>query len=84
MDRIESLAAARITDQFMPPKSLERALARRTALVEHARLEREMADLQVQAGKEKQLNRRVELNLEIKRLETKLCAVHNALMVASL
>lgn len=84
VERIESLAAARITGQFVPPESPERAMDRRAALEEHARLEREMYRLRGQAGKEKQFNRRVELNLEIKRLETKLCAVRDTLMVASL
>ncbi|MBF0311694.1 MAG: DUF4391 domain-containing protein, partial [Magnetococcales bacterium] len=72
MERIEALAAARITGQFMPPESPEQTLARRAALDEHARLEREMVRLRSQAGKEKQLNRRVELNLEIKRIESQL------------
>ncbi len=65
MERIEALAAARITGQFMPPESPERTLVRRAALDEHTRLEREMVRLRSQAGKEKQLNRRVELNLEM-------------------
>ncbi|MBF0111018.1 MAG: DUF4391 domain-containing protein [Magnetococcales bacterium] len=72
MDRIESLAAARITGQFMPPESQNRTVARRAALDEHARLEREIVRLRSQAGKEKQLNRQVELNLEIKRIESQL------------
>jgi hypothetical protein len=42
------------------------------ALAEHERLTREIAGLRARAAKEKQLNRRVELNLEIKRLESAL------------
>ncbi|MBF0127283.1 MAG: DUF4391 domain-containing protein [Magnetococcales bacterium] len=79
MDRTEALAAARITGQFMPLKSPERTLVRRAALEEHVRLEREMAGLRVQAGKEKQLNRQVALNLGIKRLEERLNSLVNTL-----
>ncbi|MEO5365762.1 MAG: DUF4391 domain-containing protein [Magnetococcus sp. WYHC-3] len=79
LERIESLAAARITGQFMPPESPERAMERRAALEEHARLERVMVRLRSQAGKEKQLNRRVALNLEIKRLEERLNSLVNTL-----
>ena len=46
--------------------------ARRQALADHSRLQRDIAALRAQAGKEKQVNRRVELNLEIKRLEAEL------------
>jgi hypothetical protein len=42
-------------------------------------LRRELAILRAKAGKEKQLNRRVELNLEIKRLEGQLSAVSQSL-----
>ncbi|MBF0213799.1 MAG: DUF4391 domain-containing protein [Magnetococcales bacterium] len=72
MDRIESLAVARITGYFELPESSEQASARRAALEEHARLEREMVRLRAQAGKEKQLNRRVELNLKMGGLRTEL------------
>lgn len=45
----------------------------------HARLKRELAILSARADKEKQLNRRVELNTEIKRLEAELAATHKTL-----
>ena len=73
-DRVAALEAARITGSFTTPDSAERASALREGLENYARLQREIATLRAQAEKEKQLNRRVELNLEIKRLETKLCA----------
>ena len=38
-------------------------------------MERELVGLRAQANKEKQMNRRVELNLEIKRLEAEMAAV---------
>jgi hypothetical protein len=72
MDRIEALAAARITGYFAPPESSEQATVRRTALEEHARLEREIVRLRAQAGKERQLNRRVELNLKMGVLQTEM------------
>jgi len=42
-------------------------------------LQRDLASLRAQAAKEKQLNRRVELNLDIKRLEAELTAVEEKL-----
>ncbi|MDD5035009.1 MAG: DUF4391 domain-containing protein [Methylococcaceae bacterium] len=47
----------------------------REGLETHARLQQELTALRAQAAKEKQINRRVELNLEIKRLEGKLAAI---------
>ena len=58
--------------QFAPPDSPDRASALREGLDSHARLQRDIAVLRAQAAKEKQLNRRVQFNLEIKRLETEL------------
>ena len=55
-----------------------RAAALRDGLRTCAKL-REIARLRAQAEKEKQLNRRVELNLEIKRLEAKVAATEKAL-----
>lgn len=45
--------------------------ARRTALAEHARLSGELSVLRATAAKARQLNRRVELNLAIRDLETR-------------
>jgi len=72
LDHVTALEAAQITGAFAPPDSADRASAQRDALAAHARLQREILALRAQAVKEKQLNRRVELNLEIKRLETEL------------
>lgn len=74
LDRVAALEAAQITGRFAPPDSDGRALALREGLDARARLQRELAMLRTQAEKEKQLNRRVELNLEIKRLEAKVAA----------
>jgi len=74
LDRVAALEAARITGAFAPPDSADRATALRDSLDDHARLQRDIIILRAQAEKEKQLNRRVELNLEIKRLEAELTA----------
>jgi hypothetical protein len=77
-DRVAALAAARITGRFALLVSPEQAKARGSALIEYTRLQREIASLRAQALKEKQLNRRVELNLTLKRLEAQLAeAIRN-------
>jgi hypothetical protein len=72
--RIAALVAARITGAFTPPKSAEDASALRGGLDQHIRLQRNLDLLRARAAKEKQINRRVELNLEVKRLETELAS----------
>lgn len=79
LDRVAALDAARITGTFAPPESADRATALREGLDAHARLQRDLAALRVQAKKEKQVNRLVELNLEIKRLEAKVAATEETL-----
>jgi hypothetical protein len=73
---VEALLAAQLTGRFARPSSAESATDRRKALLEHDRLTREIAALRAQAARESQLNRRVELNLEIKRLEAALAQAH--------
>lgn len=70
--RIEAVNAARITGGFRITDEQPAITARRTALAEHSRLAREMAALRAQAKREKQLQRTVALNIEIKRLEAAL------------
>ena len=72
LDCIAALEAAQITGKYTTPDSVERSKALRTILDEHTRLRRDVIALQTQAVKEKQLNRRVELNLKIKQLEAEL------------
>ncbi len=72
IDRLAALEAAQITGTFAPPHSGDRASAVREGLDTYARLQRDIAALRAQAEKAKQINRRVELNLEIKRLEAAL------------
>ena len=52
---------------------------RRAALAGPQRLSRELTLLRASAGKETQLHRRVELNLELKRLESCLAEAQEAL-----
>jgi hypothetical protein len=79
LERLAALEAARITGTFVPLASADRASALRDSLDTHARLQSDLAVLRAQAKKEKQLNRRVELNLEIKRVEAKLVATAKTL-----
>ena len=72
IERIEMLAAARITGRFVQDTTPEHSSVRREALNERAQLERDLVLLRAQAAKEKQINRRVELNLSIKKLEARL------------
>ena len=69
LDRVATLEAARITGEYAPPGTADRASALREGLDTRARLQRELTALRAQATKERQMNRRVQLNLEIKRLE---------------
>ncbi len=79
LDRVAALDAARLTGTFVPPESADRSTALREGLDAHARLQRDLAALRAQAKREKQVNRLVELNLEIKRLEAKVAAIEEAL-----
>ena len=59
-----------VTDPSAPTDpDPEQAAVRLEALRECARLEAEMARLRAAAGKEKQMARKVELNMELKRIE---------------
>jgi len=72
---LEAFQAAQITGQFKLSTRSETMAARREALVEYDRLLRQIAALRAQAEKEPQINRRVDLNLEIKRLAATLAEV---------
>jgi hypothetical protein len=79
LDRVTALDAAAITGTFTLPETAELAAERRDALAQYERLTREIASLRAQARKETQMNRRVELNLAIKRLEGGLAEIKRAL-----
>jgi hypothetical protein len=72
LDRVAALEAAQITGAFAPPDSTGGSTELHDGLEAHARLQRDLVALRAQAAKEKQINRRVQLNLEIKRLEAEL------------
>jgi len=77
--RLEALLAAEITGKVAVVADPSAQEARRQALADHARLQRDVAALRAQAKKEKQVNRRVELNIELKRLEAELVEVKEEL-----
>ena len=77
--RIESVNAARLTGVFAATDNQEVIDRRRDALDAHARLTKEIEGLRAKAKREKQLSRRVDLNLEIQRRESDLAAYANQL-----
>jgi hypothetical protein len=77
--RIAALEASRITGAFAPPESGGGASALQEGLDRYAKLQRELELLRARAEKEKQINRRVELNLEMKRLQVELAAIQTEL-----
>lgn len=77
VERFEAHAAAKLTGSFAPAVDPAAAERRRAALAEHERLTREVASLRSRAAKEKQLNRRVEFNLQLKQLESRLAEATN-------
>lgn len=80
--RLAALEASRITGEYAIPLSPAHATDLRDGLGCHARLLRELEQIRAKAASEKQINRRVQLNLagkaleeEIKRLEAELAAI---------
>jgi hypothetical protein len=69
IDTLLALQAARVTGAFAVATTAEQAGLRHKALQECTRLGREIARLRATAAKEKQIARRVDLNLELKRVE---------------
>jgi hypothetical protein len=69
IERVEALAAARVTGRLDEARSSEGAAARRAALAEHARISHEIAELRAGAKREVELARRAELNLTLQRLQ---------------
>lgn len=70
IDAVRALRAARTTGEFQLPVSQFEAEERAAALHEFAHLESRIAELKAAASKEKQIARRADLNLELKRLRT--------------
>ena len=69
---VEAFQAARLSGRFRLAPTPQAADARRTALVEYDRTTREIKSLRARAEKEPQISRRVDLNLDIRRLEAEL------------
>ena len=78
-DRIAALEAARITGTFAVPGAAEQGTALQGGLAEYTRIERELVGLRARAKKEKQVGRRVDLNVAIKRLEGELATIRGLL-----
>lgn len=72
LDTLTACQAAQITGSFAQSETEEQASSRRTALQDCQRLEAEAARLRNVAAKEKQLARRVEMNIELQRLQREL------------
>ena len=79
LDRIVGLAAASITGYFALPETSEETQRMRESIAVHFKILDELSALRTQAIKEKQINRLVELNIQIKRLEIQLTANQSAL-----
>jgi len=79
LDTVLALRAARLTGVFAAAASPHHAVQRQRALAECARLEGRMAGLRASAEKEKQVARRVELNLELQRLRADYAAARSML-----
>ena len=79
IDTLVAWNAARITGAFKIAADVEHASAREQALIDCTRLDTEIARLRAAAKKEKQVARRVELNLEVKRAEAQLAIMKERL-----
>lgn len=79
IDTLLALQAARVTGVFAAAGNAALASARRTALQECSRIEGEIARLRSAAAKERQMAHRVELNLELKRMEAARAAARSNL-----
>ncbi len=76
---VAAFEAARVTGVYTPPVTGEQAARLRESLDRHTRLAHEVATLRARAAKEKQLNRRVDLNTAIQALEAELASARQSL-----
>jgi hypothetical protein len=74
IDTVISAHAARVTGHFVIAATPDQAASRRAALQEHQRLEHEAARLQALAANESQMAKRVEHNLALRKVQSKLLA----------
>lgn len=69
MNTLTALQAAQLTGTFRVTHDPEQTTLRRQALRDCARYQTEMTSLRAAAGKEKQMARKVDLNMDLKRIE---------------
>ena len=81
IDTVLALDAARVTGEFAMPSSTAAAAQRAAAIDEYRRLDAQIAQLHAEARKEKQLSRRVAMNLELAELRKNLRATVERLQV---
>ena len=74
IDTVEALNAAQITGEFTMPTSPTEATDRSAALRDYGQLETRIAELRLAAEKERQIARKVEINLELARQRANLAA----------
>ncbi|MDB5986779.1 MAG: hypothetical protein JWR16_1832 [Nevskia sp.] len=79
LDCMTAFAAAQITDRFVRAGSVQQIADRDKALDEHTRLQQERINLRAQAVREKQINRRADLNMQIHKLDNQLANLLNKL-----
>ncbi|MFN9822361.1 MAG: DUF4391 domain-containing protein, partial [Akkermansiaceae bacterium] len=75
IDRLTALRVASVTGSYPLDFSSPQAITVNDALNERDLILRDIANLRSRAAKEKQISRRVELNIEIKRLDTSLTKI---------
>lgn len=80
VDCIVGLAVAGVAGRFARPTSQEQSRQMRAFMKNRSHLLNELSALRSQAGKEKQMNRLVDLNMSIRRLESQLAANQSALI----
>ena len=82
IDTVQALDAALVTGEFTMPTSAAAAAERAAAIDEYRRLEAQIAQLQAMARKEKQLSKRVAMNLQRAELRKNRRATVERLQVA--
>lgn len=65
IDQLHALLAARLTDCYVVAQTPKQALARQESLVRHTQVVREIELLRARARKERQISRRVDINLSL-------------------
>lgn len=77
--RVEALQAAKVSGVYLATDDKDAVQRRREALENHTRLLREIALLRAKAGRERQMKGRVDLNLQIQRLQAALAGLNTDL-----